>query len=271
MKKILCPTDFSEIAYNATAYAAKFAQATNSELILFHTESIFDLTPLEMVRGKEMTAQALQEQLDRQCMEISTAFKISCYADVQISSQPLTSVISKKAAEFDLIIMGTNGVNDYYDFFAGSTTYGVIKKSAIPVLLIPAGYEYSAITRMTFAADLMKGDYVPLRKIVDWANLLKSEVSILQVIRGHYNHETEAALKRTQDEISDFYSDDMTIEFDTIWSDEIASSIHSYILRNQSDVLALCTEHRSFLKAMFHKSVTKVITNIASYPVFVFH
>jgi len=271
MQRILCPTDFSDAAYNAVSYAAKFAQVTNSELILFHAESIFNLTPVEIIRGKEMTITALNEQLETQCIEISKTFKISCYAEVKLSGQSLSSIIEQKSVGFDLILMGTNGVSDYYDFFTGTNTYQVIKKSGIPVLLIPANCEYSSIDKITFAADLMKGDYIPLRKLVDWANLLKCKICILQVIREHYNHDIEVALKRTQEEISDFYSDEVIMEFDTIWSNEIASSIHSYILRTESDALVLCTGHRSFIKNLFHKSVTKIISSIASYPVFVFH
>jgi hypothetical protein len=46
MKKILCPTDFSETAHNAIAYAAKLAKATNCELTLLNVQSMFDFTPV---------------------------------------------------------------------------------------------------------------------------------------------------------------------------------------------------------------------------------
>ena len=271
MKKILCPTDFSKAATNAVGYAAKFAQTTSSELILFHVESVFNLTPLELARGKEKTISVINEQLENQCKQLSKIFKISCYADVQLSGHSLSHVIEKKAEDFDLILMGTNGVSDYYDFFTGSNTYKVIKKSSTPVLLIPANCEYSPIAKIIFAADLLRGDYTPLGKLIGWAKLLKSKFCILQVIKDHYNHDIEVALKRTQVEIIDFYSDEIAVEFDTIWSTEIASSIHSHVLRTESDALALCTEDHSFLQRLFHKSVTKVISSIATYPVFVFH
>jgi hypothetical protein len=38
MKKILCPTDFSDTAHNAIAYAAKlkYTAATNYPVFIFH-------------------------------------------------------------------------------------------------------------------------------------------------------------------------------------------------------------------------------------------
>ena len=271
MRKILCPTDFSSQAINATLYAAKFAQATNSELIIFHVESIFKLTPMELLRGKGMTVAALNDQLEVQSQEITTSFKISCYADVELSGHSLPSVIDEKADAFDLILMGTHGMSDYFDFFMGSDTYKVIKQTSTPVLLIPVTCEYSPISKIIFATDILKGEYFPLRKLVDWAKLLESKVRILQVVPGHYKHETEVDLKRTQTEISDFYENEIALEFDTIWSQEIGNSIHSYVLRTESDALALCTRSYGIIEGLFHKSVTKLISSIAEYPVFVFH
>jgi hypothetical protein len=226
---------------------------------------------MEILRGKEMTVAALNDQLEVQSREISKSFKISCYADVELSGHSLPSVIDEKADGFDLILMGTHGASDYFDFFLGSDTYKVIKQTSTPVLLIPSSCEYSPITKIIFATDILKGEYIPLRKLVDWAKLLESKVSILQVVEGHYKHEIEIALKRTQTEIKDFYENEIALEFDTIWSQEIANSIHGYVVRTQSDALALCTKSYGVIDGIFHKSVTKFISNIAEYPVFVFH
>jgi len=271
MLRILCPTDFSKPAINAMGYAAKFAQATNAELILLNVQSIFNLTPNELVRGKELTIAAINDQLESQCKEISRTFKISCYAEVELSGRKLASVIDEKSIGFDLILMGTNGVSDYVEFFTGSDTYKVIKGASTPVLLIPTECAYSSISSIVYSVDLQKGEDFPLHELIAWAKLLKSNVCVLQVVRGHFNHETEAELKRSQLEIKDLYGDEVPLQFDTIWSTEIASSIHSYMLRTESDALALCTRHHGFIEGLFHKSVTKILSSIARYPVFVFH
>jgi nucleotide-binding universal stress UspA family protein len=271
MLKILCPTDFSAPAINAMGYAAKFAQATQAELILLNIQSIFELTPSELVRGKGLTLAAITEQLESQCKEISRTFKISCYPEVELSGRKLASVIDEKSDSVDLLLMGTNGVSDYYEFFTGSDTYKVIKGTSTPVLLIPTECGYSPITNIVYSIDLQKGENFPLRELINWAKLLKSKINVLQVVQGHYSQEIEAELKRSQLEIKDFYSDEVPIQFDIIWSTEIASSIHSYMVRTESDALALCTKNHGFIEGLFHKSVTKVISAIARYPVFVFH
>jgi len=105
MKKILCPTDFSETAHTAIAYAAKLARAINAELTLLNVQSLFEYTPVELVRGKEMTIAGAAERLEAQSREVSRAFKISCYAEVEPSFSKLSTIITRKAKQFDLVVM----------------------------------------------------------------------------------------------------------------------------------------------------------------------
>jgi nucleotide-binding universal stress UspA family protein len=271
MLKILCPTDFSEPAINAMQFAAKYAQATDAELVLFNVQSVFNVTPIEMVRGKAPTMAAINDQLEDQCRQISQTFKISCYPEVELSGRGLVSVIDEKSAGFDLIIMGTSGVSDYYEFFTGSDTYKVIKGTATPVLLVPKECAYGPISKIVYAVDLQKAENFPLQKLMAWATLLKSEIKILQIVKSHYDPKKGAEIKRSHAEIEDFYGEVVPISFEIIWSDEIASSIHSYMVRTESDSLALCTRHHGFIEGLFHKNVTRMISAIAIYPVFVFH
>ena len=271
MRKLLCPTDFSQAAINGMAYAAKFAQATQAELILLNVQSTFDLSPAELLRGKALTVAAANDQLEDQCKEISRTFKISCYPEVALSGRTLAAAIDEKSGGFDLIVMGTDGVSGYYEFFTGSDTYKVIKRTSVPVLLVPAECTFTPLSRVVYAVDLQKGEYFPLRELVGWAKYLGSEICVLQVVQGHYSQEVEAGLRRSELEIKDFFGGEIPLRFDTLWSQEVASSIHSYMLRTDSDALALCARHHGVIEGLFHKSVTKVLSAIARYPVMVFH
>lgn len=82
MKKILCPTDFSETANGAIAYAAKLAKATNCVLILLHVRTVFDFSLAEVAGTKHISMVAAVERLEELSREVSQTFKISCYAEV---------------------------------------------------------------------------------------------------------------------------------------------------------------------------------------------
>lgn len=70
MNKILCPTDFSETARGAMAYAAKFAKATGCDLTLLHVKSIFDFSLAEVTTTKHISAVEVAERLEEQSNDI---------------------------------------------------------------------------------------------------------------------------------------------------------------------------------------------------------
>src|SRR5678815_4171956 len=80
MKKILCPTDFSETANSGVVYAAKLAKATGCILTLLHVRSVFDYAFPELNDGPIVSTDEITAQLEAQSREISQTFKISCYA-----------------------------------------------------------------------------------------------------------------------------------------------------------------------------------------------
>ena len=270
MKKILCPIDFSDAAFNAAAYAAKMCQATGAELILYHVQSLTERVMQEIGFGKSSIPKKAIEELEAQSWEISRIFKISCYADTEVLGGLLAKTIERKASDFDLIVMGTNGIDDLSDFFSGSNTYHVIQKSSTPVMIVPVGCGYSEIDRMVYAFDYLKERSLPLEQLIPWLNTLKCDLSVLQVMEEARSEDVDDELKELQDMISKSNSE-IQLNFDTIRSSEIAQSINSYILRNQTDVLGLCTHHKNFVANLFHKSVIKNISAIATYPIFVFH
>lgn len=271
MKKILCPTDFSDTAQNAVAYAAKLAQAMHADLTLLNVQSVFDFTPVEVVRGKDITLAGAAERLEAESRQISKAFKIGCYAEVLSSASRLSTVIHDKAKGHDLIVMGSDGADDLYQFFSGSNTYNAIAKSEIPVLLVPSGYTYTEIKTIVYAFDYLRERNLPLTRLVPITKALKSELVILQVMEEAYSKEAEDDLRELQFIIRTLYGDDLNFRYDTIRSSEVPQSINSYILRNQPDALALCSVHRNLIERVFHKSIIKNITAYCSYPVFVFH
>jgi nucleotide-binding universal stress UspA family protein len=271
MKKILCPTDFSETAQNAIAYAAKLAKATGSSLTLLHVKSVFDFSLAEITDAKHISTTRVADELEAQSKEISQIFKISCYADVVSRISKLSNVIKDEANGYDLVVMGSNGVDDLYQFFSGSNTYNAIVKSNTPVLLVPPGCTYSEVKNVVYAYDYLRERNLPLTHLAPFVKALSCRLTVLQVMEEAVSKDAEDDLKELQFIFKTYGSEGINYEYDTIRSSEVPQSINSYILRNQPDVLALCSVHRNLIEEIFHKSIVKSISAISNYPVYVFH
>jgi nucleotide-binding universal stress UspA family protein len=271
MKKILCPTDFSDTAYNAITYAAKFAQATGASLTLLYIQSPLKSGAI-FSSEKEQIKSAASEKLKELSEEVHRSFKISCDIDVFQSTANLSNVIVSASSAFELIVMGTNGVEDLLEFLAGNHTYNVIRKSKIPVMLIPASYMYSEIKNIVYAYNYLTEHKLPLSQLLEWTKHLDCEITVLQVNEEIIGKNVQDEMKKLQTTLtSQWEKEGVQLNFDSIRSSDVAPSINSYMHRNQYDVLAFCTTHENFVQRLFHKSVIKITSAIADYPVLVLH
>jgi nucleotide-binding universal stress UspA family protein len=270
MKKILCPTDFSDAAHTAIGYAAKLAQVTHCDLTLLNVKSYFDLAPVEMISGKQTTLANAAEQLEAQSLQISKAFNISCYAEVELSYRRLSTIIHEKARGYDLIVMGSNGPDDLYQFLAGTNTYNAILHSEIPVLLVPTDYLYSEIRSIVYAFDYLKDRHLPLKHLLPLIRALKCQLTVLEVV-SEYSTRAEQELNQLKLIVRDFYGEDVSFNYDIVKSSDAAQSINDYAVEHKPDILALCSTHKNLVQRLFHKSTIRNLTALCDYPVIVFH
>jgi hypothetical protein len=122
---------------------------------------------------------------------------------------------------------------------------------------------------IVYAYDVHREKKLPHTQLVPWVRLFTNELTVLEVI-GEPNVISDKNDPFIQGILSKI-PDDIRLHFETVYSDEPALSIHHYVINKDSDVLALCTTQRNFIEGLFHKSVIKHISNISSYPVFIFH
>jgi nucleotide-binding universal stress UspA family protein len=269
MKNVLCPTDFSQAADHAIAYAAKLCKNLGAELTLLNVQSVFSLPVEEVVKGKYLATEQAREKLDEQSYQVMDVFGISCLSEIEASNSRLSDIIIQRAKDFDLIVMGTNGANDYYEFFFGSGSYQVAKESSVPVLLIPVGCGYQDIANIVFAFDYEHEEYLPLIQLVKFTAAIKARITIMQV-KDHYQREAEVYANQVVERAKRFYNL-KDLEFETIFSDDVNTAINSYVLKSKADGLALCSTHHSFIDSLFHKSVIKQLSSFGNYPIFIFH
>ncbi|MCD9019172.1 universal stress protein [Parachryseolinea silvisoli] len=270
MKKILCPTDFSEASNNAIAYAGKLAQRLQGTVTLLHVQSVYDLSPTEIIRDAETATIAMLPVLEAQSEEVTRAFKVPCYVITETTSRKLSTVIRDNAQEFDLVVMGSNGPDDVYQLFFGTNTYNAITKSNTPVIVVPAGCVYHDLKSIVYAFDYLRNRALPRTQLLPLLQKFSTKLTVLQVMEVAYSQDAEDDLSELQYILSTYQPPELHVEYDTLHASDISASINEYVLKMQPDALALCSEHHGLITQVFHKSVIKNLTAICSYPIIVF-
>ena len=142
VKKILCPTDFSEPSYAALKVADEMAVHFTAELLLVHVVTPIPVIPVHddpsgfnlPMYEKEMEASAGKSL--RQVAEERISKAIRCRTIV-IQGDPAGRIVRIAEEEtVDIIIIATHGLTGWRKFMFGSVTEKVIRMAGCPVLSI---------------------------------------------------------------------------------------------------------------------------------------
>ena len=147
LKKILCPTDFSEPSLEAIKAAAELAERYRAEIILMHAVPPLPAYPQPGAMAVLDTAAYLQERLTYGKKTMEGLIKDKIPDKVSARSLVLTGNPSDEITrlaeteDVDLIVIATHGVTGWRRFIFGSVAERVVRLSPCPVLTIPAPKE----------------------------------------------------------------------------------------------------------------------------------
>jgi nucleotide-binding universal stress UspA family protein len=146
IKKILAPTDLSELSLAGVNYALGLAESQDAEVILYYVVGIaenwvssrqeYEFDP---VRGMlEDQKLLLQRFVREKVSDLSAKVKIRQVVEIGV---PYKAIVEKAEEEgVDMIVMSTHGRTGLDHMLIGGVTEKVVRRAKCPVLTIrPAG------------------------------------------------------------------------------------------------------------------------------------
>lgn len=136
IRKILCPTDFSDISEAALNIARELKDVFSSKLDVIHISSEYGLEKIKTHEDKERTIQELREKSKSNLDEFLK--KNTMWEKVIIGEGKPERKIVAFAAEndTDLIVIGARGLGLIKGMLIGSVTDAILKTSPCPVLVV---------------------------------------------------------------------------------------------------------------------------------------
>ena len=140
MKRILVPIDFSPVTDHIVETAESLAGALDGEISLLHVlphESGFRDWDITLAYLKEddgpkwrRRLASVAETVTEDGFDSRSVFKRGDPIDVIIEEIDRLNI--------DMVIMGSHGRGALYDLLVGSVSEGVIRRSTVPVLIVPS-------------------------------------------------------------------------------------------------------------------------------------
>lgn len=145
-KKILVPTDGSELSEQASMAAIDFARLCGAEIVAFSVAEPYPLVPAAegaMVIDPGIETTVLQEMARENVDKVARAAKIAgvpCTVATAYSMIPYQEILNAASEhKCDLIFMASHGRRGLSRLLAGSVTQNVLAYSTIPVMVLRPG------------------------------------------------------------------------------------------------------------------------------------
>jgi nucleotide-binding universal stress UspA family protein len=271
MKRILFPTDFSEVATNAFLHALEFAKIVQGELILLHTfelpvfdNQFFPENYLVIYESVELSQfDIFREEIPklRAIAEKHNLDKINMTHRLMDGGLIFNVNKAIKEDKIDYVVMGTEGASGWSAFFSGTNTGAVLSDVEVPLLCIPMEAKFKKIETIGFTTRFRSKDKKALKKVLEIAKMAGADIKCLYVKTSKSDVTNDIAKKWEK------YFEEEPIDFFVITSDEVKETILDFILSQEIDVLTMLTYKRSFFEGIFHPSLTKKFANSFEVPI----
>lgn len=265
MKVILCPTDFSECANNASKYACRMAKIMNAEVILLHAMLVPVIDaytpPSTMTSMMDDLRVSSENRTANLAEELAKEFAIKVTTMVQFGLPHDLIRTIEKEQELELIVMGTKGANNAIDVILGTNASQVMRNALTPTMIIPEDAQFGGLKNVGYATDFTNETDNQIDTFNRLLEPFRSEVTVVHVAKNtsnsdqidrmiqHLNHPTKP---------------------ETIKGEHIAEELHAFVWENNLALLALKRHKRNWFENLFHRSVTKEMALSSKVPILIF-
>jgi nucleotide-binding universal stress UspA family protein len=132
IKKILAPTDFSDLSAKGVRYACELAKEIGAELVVMN---IVPLDESNFASKREIDQHKLE--LDEFLVDRNVGSDLNIRKLVEPGVPSATIVYFAEKENCDLIVMSSHGRTGLSRVLMGSVTEEILRKSPCPVLVVP--------------------------------------------------------------------------------------------------------------------------------------
>ncbi|MDN5205052.1 universal stress protein [Fulvivirgaceae bacterium BMA10] len=271
IKNILVPIDFSECSINALKYALAMSHEIKSKVTVIHSYHV----PLPSTDISFTLDADSIEDYKKKVLEDFAALKSMIHGLNQANFKVIIAyaidaiLMSVENFSTDLIIMGTKGASGISKTFLGSVSTSVVKKSKVPVLVIPADQTFKPFNKIAFACDYGNmQDPLGLDLLKTFALLFDSSIHIVNVNTGDGTRRDESP--HAINVLNNSFQG-AKFSYHDIANEDIVEGINRYIQSHEIDLLSVMPRKHRIIEKILKPSVSKKIVQHTHLPMLTFH
>jgi nucleotide-binding universal stress UspA family protein len=270
IEKVICPFDFSSTGRAGLEYAGMLARALRARLTIFYVQPSVWPEAMQLYEDRNEITKGIKRLLKLEVQGIEDTFGAECDYAIEPTTDTVEITIGAVSADYDLIVMGTNGADNLYEHVFGTNSFHVLGLARCPVLMIPEDVKARVPRMIVYAFDPETNPVFLVSQLENLAMPLDAEVTTLNVIPASNKKEIERKMELLGDALGVIERKGFDWNFEPTFSDDVVTEVDQYMKEGHADILALSYHHRTLFEKLFRRNVLKEISRIADYPVLVF-
>jgi nucleotide-binding universal stress UspA family protein/DUF971 family protein len=275
MKKILFPTDFSEVSKNAFIYALKLAESINAEIVTMHVcqlpqanyvnvseylHEIYDVTELSNFENYKDEVPVLRKIAEANNLGHIKIIHVLILGNLVPEIKKIT-----ENENFDFVVMGTKGATGLKETFFGTIATKVMNDVKALVLAIPEHCKYHPIEKILFITQYKQEDTGSFVRVLSLSKIFQAHIDCLRVASPH--HEVKDDSKEDWKVLVE--NNEVTFHF--IKGEDMEGIILNFIDLHKINLIAIHVYHRNFFEKLFEISLSKKLAFHINVPILAIH
>lgn len=262
-RSLLVPTDFSEVADNASKYALALARQTGiSKIILFHSWQqplviSADMVNAELVNG-EIIRESSEENLKRSKAELQAAAGDSVTVESFLDYSEVTSGIEDfcKSNNVTCVVMGVTGRDLFDEKIIGSNAVTTARRIGTPIIILPASVSYGAIRKVLLLSDYRDiENTLPATPIKDLLHITGAKLYIAHV--DQRGEKLDDSIVEADNRLFDRLFPEENPEFHILHEPDYIEAVNHFVKENDIDLIIAMPKKKTFWQSIFQPSRTK--------------
>jgi len=270
MKKILVPTDFSNCADAAAAFAIQMAKKAEAELCFMHLEPTpVDWVALSKDQEKQYpeTAHAIGRARGalKEWVHQATTKGVKAEQSLVLSSERAAVFDELEGHHYDFIVMGSHGKKGFKERLMGSNALYILRNAKVPVLVIKQPVS-EPITDLLFISNFREVSDAIFRNISQLASVLDAHLHLL-LIRTDYDFQDPDKDLKYLNEVKIFDEEGIAYTKHTVDAPSVEEGLAEFLAEQPISMIAIGTHGRSELRQLFVPSIAERIVQGSKTPV----
>ncbi len=268
MKHFVVPLDFSKSSLQALNYAVNLAAVMNAGVTMVHVYhpmpvSVDGVTVIDpdIQLSSKSRFEKLVEELEQTYLE----FQVELNHEYLLGFTVEQILDFAEKSEAYMIIMGSTGSSLIKDWF-GSISIEIMKKSDIPVLIVPPDTQFRLIEKIVYADDFSNNHDKGLTYIQDF---LSDFLANLYCLHISTNEETESSWVDLSAMRERFIG--VKIEEVDLKDKTVVHGLVSFCENCDADIIIIPSYKKGFVYGLFNKSVTREMSQKSALPMLIIH